>query len=421
MTSALDAVGGAGPPALDLTALRPAAQGHRRGYEALHRWSVDEPGRFWAAAWDLCGLVGERGDTAFVPGATLPEARFFPDARLNVVETFLATTGPGDALVEAGEDGRRRTLSWDELRAQVAALAAALGETGVGPGDRVAAWLPNIPETIVTMLATAAVGATFSSTSPDFGTAGRARPLRPDRADGARRRRRLRLRRQGQRLPGPPGRDPRRPARPPAHDRGARTSGRHVPDGDRRLARRARRPTPAPSCRVERHPVRPPLVRPLLLGDDGHAEGHRPPRRRRAAQAPGRAPAPLRRPARRPGLLLHDRGLDDVELAGLRAGLRGDPRPLRRLALAPAVGPVRPGRRAGRHALRHVGQVHRRPRPRRARPVDDPRPDVGAHDHLDRLAARPRGLRLRVRAREGRRPPGVDLGRHRPVRLPRRR
>jgi acetoacetyl-CoA synthetase len=142
------------------------------GYEALHRWSVAEPDAFWTAAWDLGGVVGERGDTTFVPGAALHEARFFPDARLNVVETFLATTGPGEALVEAGEDGRRRTLSWDELRAQVAALAAALAESGVGPGDRVAAWLPNIPETIVTMLATAAVGATFSSTSPDFGTAG---------------------------------------------------------------------------------------------------------------------------------------------------------------------------------------------------------------------------------------------------------
>ena len=146
-------------------------QGHD-GYEALHAWSVADPGAFWSAAWDACGLVGERGATALVTGATLPDARFFPDARLNVVETFLATTGGGPALIEAGEDGRRRTLSWDELRSQVAALAAALAETGVGPGHRVAAWLPNIPETIVTMLATAAVGATFSSTSPDFGTAG---------------------------------------------------------------------------------------------------------------------------------------------------------------------------------------------------------------------------------------------------------
>ncbi len=142
------------------------------GYEDLHRWSVENPGAFWALAWDRGGLVGERGEVALVPGASLPEARFFPDARLNVVETFLATTGPGPAILEAGEDGRRRTIGWDALRADVAALAAALTATGVGPGDRVAAWLPNVAEATVTMLATAAVGATFSSTSPDFGTAG---------------------------------------------------------------------------------------------------------------------------------------------------------------------------------------------------------------------------------------------------------
>jgi len=142
------------------------------GYEALHAWSVADPGGFWDAAWACCGVVGERGGPAFVAGESLPEARFFPEARLNVVETFLATTGDGPALIEAGEDGRRRTLSWDDLRGHVAALAAAFAETGVGPGDRVAAWLPNIPETIITMLATAAVGATFSSASPDFGPAG---------------------------------------------------------------------------------------------------------------------------------------------------------------------------------------------------------------------------------------------------------
>ncbi|HEY5887427.1 MAG TPA: acetoacetate--CoA ligase [Acidimicrobiales bacterium] len=144
----------------------------RDGYESLHDWSVADPGAFWAAAWDTCGVVGTRGATDVVSGSSLSDARFFPDARLNVVETFLATTGDGPALIEAGEDGRRRTLSWDELRAQVASLAAALTDSGVGPGHRVAAWLPNIPETVITMLATAAVGATFSSTSPDFGPAG---------------------------------------------------------------------------------------------------------------------------------------------------------------------------------------------------------------------------------------------------------
>jgi acetoacetyl-CoA synthetase len=131
-----------------------------------------DPEAFWAAAWDFCGVRGERGEEVIRPGATLPETRFFPDAQLNVVENLLATTGAGPAVVAAGEDGRRRTLSWDDLRRDVARLAAALRASGVGPGDRVAAWLPNVPETVITMLAAAGLGATFSSTSPDFGTAG---------------------------------------------------------------------------------------------------------------------------------------------------------------------------------------------------------------------------------------------------------
>jgi acetoacetyl-CoA synthetase len=148
-----------------------AAQG-LEGYDAVHRWSVEDPGAFWAAAWDFCGLMGVRGDVAYVPGASLSESRFFPDARFNVVQTFLAGNNSPAAIIEAGEDGRRRTITWLELWDQVAALSAALRDTGVGPGHRVAAWLPNIPETVITMLATAAVGATFSSTSPDFGSAG---------------------------------------------------------------------------------------------------------------------------------------------------------------------------------------------------------------------------------------------------------
>jgi acetoacetyl-CoA synthetase len=153
----------------NLTAFR-TTTGHP---DDLHEWSVAAPGAFWTAVWDWCGVVGERGDVAFVPGATLPDARFFPDARLNVAEHLLA---PGEddepALLEAGEDGRRRTVTRGRLRTDVARLAAALRAEGVGPGDRVAAWLPNIPETITTMPAAASLGATFSSTSPDFGTAG---------------------------------------------------------------------------------------------------------------------------------------------------------------------------------------------------------------------------------------------------------
>jgi acetoacetyl-CoA synthetase len=142
---------------------------------ALHRWSIDNPALFWDAVWDDCDVVGTKGGPVFDPGdGSIMGARFFPDARLNFAENLLA--GPPDGEETAvhflREDGVRRQLSWEQLRANVAATAAALRESGVGPGDRVAAWMPNVPETLVTMLAAASIGAVFSSTSADFGAAG---------------------------------------------------------------------------------------------------------------------------------------------------------------------------------------------------------------------------------------------------------
>ena len=99
----------------------------------------------------------------------MPGARWFEGARLNFAENLLRRDDSHPALIFAGEDGRRRELSWAELQAQVRALAAALAADGVGVGDRVAGYLPNIPETIVAMVATTALGAIWSSASPDFG------------------------------------------------------------------------------------------------------------------------------------------------------------------------------------------------------------------------------------------------------------
>jgi acetoacetyl-CoA synthetase len=147
-----------------------------RDSRALHAWSVTAPGDFWDEAWTRLGVVGERGDgPALLRGDRMRDARFFPEARLSYAENLLAGAGaPGSAtaVVSVREDGVRRTLTWDELRGQVAAAAAWLRGHGVGPEDVVAGWLPNIPETLVTMLAATAVGATFTSCSPDFGTAG---------------------------------------------------------------------------------------------------------------------------------------------------------------------------------------------------------------------------------------------------------
>ncbi|HSJ29285.1 MAG TPA: AMP-binding protein, partial [Acidimicrobiia bacterium] len=143
--------------------------------DALHGWTVTDPGGFWSEVWDRVGIIGDKGETALLRGETMREAVFFPDATLNVVENLLDGRGlPGDApaIEYRREDGFHRTMSWSEVRTEAAAFAAALVEAGVGPGDRVAAWMPHMPETVIAMLGAAAIGAVFTSTSADFGSAG---------------------------------------------------------------------------------------------------------------------------------------------------------------------------------------------------------------------------------------------------------
>jgi len=140
---------------------------------ALHRWSVGHQDEFWSAVWDATSVIGERGDgPAHVAAPTFPEARYFPGARLNMAENLLRRTGGDPAIVFEREDGQRRVLSADQLRAAVASTAAALVADGVRAGDRVVAWMPNLPETVIAMLAATSIGAVFSSTSADFGPAG---------------------------------------------------------------------------------------------------------------------------------------------------------------------------------------------------------------------------------------------------------
>ncbi|GAB5506208.1 MAG: acetoacetate--CoA ligase [Rhizobiaceae bacterium] len=141
-------------------------------YDALHAWSVEDREGFWTLIWDYCGVVGERGETALAEGDKMPGARFFPDARINFAENLLAKPGTGDALVFRGEDKVNLRWSWSELRDRVSQIQQFLREQGVGVGDRVAAMMPNMPETIAAMLATTSLGAVWSSCSPDFGTQG---------------------------------------------------------------------------------------------------------------------------------------------------------------------------------------------------------------------------------------------------------
>ncbi len=141
-------------------------------YASLHAWSVAEPERFWRAVWDFCGVVGEPGGGVLEHGDRMPGADWFPDARLSFAENLLRRRDGVEALVFRDERGTRRALTWRELQDAVARTLRALAATGVGPGDRVAGYLPNLPEAVVAMLATASLGAIWSSCSPDFGVQG---------------------------------------------------------------------------------------------------------------------------------------------------------------------------------------------------------------------------------------------------------
>ncbi len=141
-------------------------------YAALHRWSIEHPDEFWLSLWDFAGVIGERGGAVVLDRDRMPGARWFPEARVNFAENLLRRRDDADALVFWGEGRVSRRLSHGELQRKVAQLAAAMRASGVVQGDRIAAYLPNLPEAIVVMLAAASIGAIYTSASPDFGVQG---------------------------------------------------------------------------------------------------------------------------------------------------------------------------------------------------------------------------------------------------------
>ncbi|GLK68595.1 acetoacetate--CoA ligase [Hansschlegelia plantiphila] len=151
-----------------------SARAHRKlkTFRELHAWSIEDRASFWDLVWSFCGIVGDKGERLLVDGDRMPGARFFPDARLNFAENLLRRIGSGEAIVFRGEDKAEARLTWDELRAMVSRIQQGLAAAGVGEGDRVAAMMPNRPETVAFMLATASLGAIWSSCSPDFGERG---------------------------------------------------------------------------------------------------------------------------------------------------------------------------------------------------------------------------------------------------------
>jgi acetoacetyl-CoA synthetase len=138
-------------------------------YDELWRWSVDDLEGFWGSLWDLYEL-GPRPQRV-LGTAEMPGAEWFPGASVNYAEQVFRAARPGEtAIVHASETRALAEMSWDELREQAARCAAGLRRLGVGRGDRVAAYMPNAAETVVALLATASIGAVWSSCAPEFGT-----------------------------------------------------------------------------------------------------------------------------------------------------------------------------------------------------------------------------------------------------------
>ncbi|MDP2398318.1 MAG: acetoacetate--CoA ligase [Burkholderiales bacterium] len=141
-------------------------------YDALYRWSITQPEDFWSAIWDFCGIIGKRGTFVLEHADRMPGARWFPGARLNYAENLLQRDGDEDALVFRGENKVASRISSSDLRHEVSRLAQALRAAGIRPGDRVAGYMPNLPGTVIAMLAASSLGAVWSSCSPDFGVQG---------------------------------------------------------------------------------------------------------------------------------------------------------------------------------------------------------------------------------------------------------
>ena len=142
-------------------------------YAELHAWSCNDREQFWQAIWQFCGVVGStQGDTILVDRDRMPGAKWFPEARLNFAENLLRKRDRTPAIVFWGEEQLKSRVTWAELHAEVSRMAQALRAQGVKPGDRVAAYLPNLPGAVIGMLATASIGAVWSSCSPDFGVQG---------------------------------------------------------------------------------------------------------------------------------------------------------------------------------------------------------------------------------------------------------
>jgi len=142
-------------------------------YASLHRWSVENIADFWMEFWEYAQILRSQPYSQVVDNPNkMPGAKWFTGAKMNFAENLLQHRGNKTAIIFRGENGTEKHISQKELYNEVHRIADGLKKVGVGIGDRVAGFLPNIPETVIAMLATASVGAIWSSSSPDFGIKG---------------------------------------------------------------------------------------------------------------------------------------------------------------------------------------------------------------------------------------------------------
>ncbi len=138
-------------------------------YEGLYQWSVADKEIFWSMIWDFCEVIGDKGERVLIDGDDIEKAQWYPDATLNFAENLLRNKSNEIAIYFRTEDQVEYSLTYRELYQQVASVADWLRNNGLQAGDRVAAFMPNMPETVVAMLAATSLGAVWTSTSPDFG------------------------------------------------------------------------------------------------------------------------------------------------------------------------------------------------------------------------------------------------------------
>ena len=141
-------------------------------YNKLWKWSVDNPNLFWKSIWDFTKVKGDLGKTLLNESDIFFENRFFPDTQLNYDENLLRKNNTETSIIFRSENGYRAILSWKDLNLNVSQISNWMKMIGIKKGDRVAAYLPNIPETVISYISTSVIGAIWSSCSPDFGVKG---------------------------------------------------------------------------------------------------------------------------------------------------------------------------------------------------------------------------------------------------------